>query len=192
MGSFCKLYPVAVLIIAVWLAHHIEAGPINKKLGQLREKHEYFSKIQALNKTRVSSSRRHTLLRMSSSRPSETLKGLKQNNTKREYVYYPDGGQHGHFQGFHSDEGFDDCGDDCGGGGNVGNDCLGDGCDDMSVPEFTHTHHVVKYHHHVGEFLFIFPTGFEAPALKIQCHVVQNTPLQTAFLAILPTGFRHL
>ena len=153
MGLFCKLYPVAVLLIAVWLTHQIEAGPMNKKLGQLREKHEYFNKRQALNKTLASSSKRHTLLRNINSRLGGTLKGLKANNTKREYVYYPDGGQRGHFQGFRGDEGFDDCGDDC--GGNVGNDCLGDGCDDMSIPEFTHTHHVVKYHHHVGEFILL-------------------------------------
>lgn len=84
-----------------------------------------------------------------------------ENNTKREYVYYPEEGghrrhMHGHFHGFHH---FHDMGG-YGGGGDGGGDGDGDGCCDgcscggeqEETPEYTHTHHVVRYHHHVGEF----------------------------------------
>ena len=126
-------------LVALWLACEVHSGKVTKKLGELRQKHDYYEKRELVNQTL---NKRSKIYKFHNLR-----EGLKQNNTKREYVYYPEGGN-GHFRGFPAG-GFDDCGDDCG-GGPVLNDCGNDGgCDD--VPEFTHTHHVVRYHHHVGK-----------------------------------------
>lgn len=175
MIPFNKCYPVFVLL-AFWLICDVYSAAIDKKLGDLRQKHDYFHKRELFNQTMSAQKRaktnRHRLLFTNGTGLSGLKNGLltssglspKENNTKREYVYYPDGGQ-GHFQGYHDDAGFDngaDCGDNCGGGGGGnlenpaamgGEDCgEEEGCPEMRIPEYTHTHHVVRYHHHVGKF----------------------------------------
>ena len=150
-----KWYAILALV-ALWLmACDVYSATISKKLGHLRQKHDYFNKRELFNRTvvvqkRAKAIRNGLLSNLTGLHDTKTGLSVKQNNTKREYVYYPDGGQ-GHFQGFHEgDRGFDngdaDCGDNCGGN----EDCGEEGCE-MQVPEYTHTHHVVRYHHHVGK-----------------------------------------
>ena len=100
------------------------------------------------------------------------------NNTKREYVYYPEGGHRGHFHGHFHDfghmHGFGEHGHEYGHEGeyaphgreyghcDYGHEGYehddGQCCDDdEEVPEYTHTHHVVRYHHHIGKIIRLNP-----------------------------------
>lgn len=154
-----KWHAILALLAFFLMTYNVYSTTISKKLGQLRQKHDYFHKRELFNRTMVAQKRakatRNRLLTDVTGPHTKTGLSMKENNTKREYVYYPEGGQ-GHFQGFHDGEGgFDngdmDCGDNNNCGGNIGEDCGDEGGCEMQVPEYTHTHHVVRYHHHVGK-----------------------------------------
>ena len=150
-----------VIYVIVCISYGYSLGT-NDKLNRLREKH--FRK-RLIN---------------------TTLENLpNKNNTKREYVYYPESGHRGHFHGhFHDFGHLHDFGEhaahdyehDYGHGGYDSHNYEGghgtydgghgsfegghgggyeqnDQCcdDDDEVPEYTHTHHVVRYHHHISK-----------------------------------------
>lgn len=132
-----------ILAICVGLVYVVFSASLHKKVSELRKKHNYITQTKDFISTKQ---KRFSDI--------DTPNIMKKNNTKREYVYYPDGGHRGHFR-----EGGDDYRYFQGvHGGGGGCECEGDQpeCDECSdmpdIPEYTHTHHVIRYHHHVGKF----------------------------------------
>lgn len=140
-GTMVTFKWLPILLVSVWFIYAVYGALLNKKVSQLREKYDYIAKKNTNSSaTRTEFKRRRSLL---------TPGLIKENNTKREYVYYPDEGHNGHFQGGDAYRYFN-------GGMNAGCECEedDDGCGcggEPGIPEFTHTHHVVRYHHHVGK-----------------------------------------
>ena len=98
------------------------------------------------------------------------------NNTKRGYVFYPAVGishrrhfPHGTFRELPGGlVGSNLRSSSFGGGCSCDEGCTCYGCcEDEDIPEFTHTHHVVRYHHHIGkEWLYIYTIQRETCLFK--------------------------